>query len=216
MIGSRRHGAVNTYLHGNRYADTSIREYGGDRRKAPRQSFGLGVGLLCAAKILVSFAIRTQSAVFVDKAVRQMKASQGLAAKMKTISGGFAMSARLGEVDGFHVGQFSIDNGESIGVVPMVRPPPEPPPWVERSARVCESFPFSYYIFVSWILVNIYVVRFASLFENLACFYVVGSIWIYGARYGCVKPATWLAIRVALSGVIVSKSDHSVWRRSFW
>ncbi|CAH9095093.1 unnamed protein product [Cuscuta europaea] len=145
-----------------------------------------------------------------------MKASQGLATKMKIVSGGFAMSAGRGEVDGFCVGQILIDNGESIGVVPMVRPPPELPPWVERSARVRERFPFSYYFFVIWILVNIYVVRFASLFGNLAYFYVVGSIWIYGASDRCVNPATWLAIRVALSGMTVSKSNHRVYSRSFW
>ncbi|CAH9069990.1 unnamed protein product [Cuscuta epithymum] len=47
----------------------------------------------------------------------------------------------------------------------------------------------------------------------LSCFaslYVIGYGWIYGNKFGCVKPTTWLAIRVALSRVTVSKSHHRV------
>ncbi|CAH9140250.1 unnamed protein product [Cuscuta epithymum] len=91
-----------------------------------------------------------------------------------------------------------------------VRPPPEPPPWVVRGARVRESFPSNFYLFVIYFLVFIFVVGFDNLFEFLASLYVIGYGWIYGNRFGCVKPTTWLAIRVALSEVTVSKSHHRV------
>ncbi|CAH9130969.1 unnamed protein product [Cuscuta epithymum] len=97
-----------------------------------------------------------------------------------------------------------------------VRPPPEPPPWVVQSARVRESFPINFNLFVFCFLVFIFVVGFDSLFEFLASRYVIGYGWIYGNSFGCVKSTTWLAIRVALSGVTVSKSDHRVYSRSCW
>ncbi|CAH9144427.1 unnamed protein product [Cuscuta epithymum] len=36
-------------------------------------------------------------------------------------------------------------------VVPRIRPPPEPPPWVVRDAGVCESFLTSFHIFLSFV-----------------------------------------------------------------
>ncbi|CAH9138953.1 unnamed protein product, partial [Cuscuta epithymum] len=95
-------------------------------------------------------------------------------------------------------------------MVPVVRPPPEPPPWDVRGARVCECFSCSFYLFVICFLVSIFVVCFDSLFEFFVSLYVIGYGWIYGNMFGCVKPTTWLAIRVALSGVTVSKSHHRV------
>ncbi|CAH9084765.1 unnamed protein product, partial [Cuscuta epithymum] len=101
-------------------------------------------------------------------------------------------------------------------VVPRIRPPPEPPPWVVRDARVRESFPISFHSFVFWFLVIVYVVRFVILFGILALFYVIEYVWIYENMDGCVKPVTWLVIRVALSGVIVSKAHHRVYSRCCW
>ncbi|CAH9131801.1 unnamed protein product [Cuscuta epithymum] len=98
----------------------------------------------------------------------------------------------------------------SISMVPVVRPPPEPPPWDVRGARVRERFSCSFYLFVICFLVSTFVVGFDSLFEFFASLYFIGYGWIYGNRFGCVKPTTWLAIRVALSGVTVSKSQHRV------
>ncbi|CAH9092861.1 unnamed protein product [Cuscuta epithymum] len=60
-------------------------------------------------------------------------------------------------------------------IIEMVRPPPEPPPGSERGARVQDIYfsylavfmfrppPISFYYFVIWFLVIIYVVRFVSL-----------------------------------------------------
>ncbi|CAH9110670.1 unnamed protein product [Cuscuta epithymum] len=97
----------------------------------------------------------------------------------------------------------------SISMVPVVRPPPEPPPWDVRGARVRERFSCSFYLVVICFLVSTFV-GFDSLFEFVASLYVIGYGWIYGNRFGCVKPTTWLTIRVALSGVTVSKSHHRV------
>ncbi|CAH9090828.1 unnamed protein product [Cuscuta epithymum] len=101
-------------------------------------------------------------------------------------------------------------HGVSISLVPVVRPPPEPPPWDVRGARVRERFSCGFYLFVICFLVSTFVVDFDSLFEFFASLYVIGYGWIYGNRFGCVKPTTWLAIRVALSGVTVSKSHDRV------
>ncbi|CAH9102970.1 unnamed protein product [Cuscuta epithymum] len=91
-----------------------------------------------------------------------------------------------------------------------VRPPPEPAPWIVRGARVRESFPNNFYLFVNCFLVFIFVVGFDNLFEFLASLYVMGYGWIFENMFGCVKPTTWLVIRVDLSGVTVSKSYHRV------
>ncbi|CAH9111846.1 unnamed protein product [Cuscuta europaea] len=40
--------------------------------------------------------------------------------------------------------------------------------------------------------------------------YVIGYGWIYENSFYCVKPTTWLAFRVALSEVTVTKSHHRV------
>ncbi|CAH9099982.1 unnamed protein product [Cuscuta epithymum] len=101
-------------------------------------------------------------------------------------------------------------HGGSISMVPVVQPPPEPPPWDVRGARVCESFSCSFYLFVICFLVSTFVVGFVSLFKFFVSLYVIGYGWIYGNTFGCVKPTTWLAIRVSLSGVTVSKSHHRV------
>ncbi|CAH9110081.1 unnamed protein product [Cuscuta epithymum] len=101
-------------------------------------------------------------------------------------------------------------HGGSINMVPVVRPPPEPPPWDARCAKVRERFSCSFYLFVICFLASIFVVRFDSFFEFFASLYIIGYGWIYGNRFGCVKPTTWLAIRVALSGITVSKSHHRV------
>ncbi|CAH9094186.1 unnamed protein product [Cuscuta epithymum] len=102
-----------------------------------------------------------------------------MAAMKMTAGGGFATSAGRGELYGFRANQVTIDNGGSIRVVPRIRPPPEPPPWVVRDARVCENFPTSFHYFVIWFVVIVYVVRFVSLFENLALFYIIKHVWIY-------------------------------------
>ncbi|CAH9125033.1 unnamed protein product [Cuscuta epithymum] len=67
---------------------------------------------------------------------------------------------------------------------------------------ICLSFVF--------LCSSLFVVGFDNLFEFLASLYVIGYGWIYGNMFGYVKPTTWLAIRVALSGVIVSNSHHRV------
>ncbi|CAH9100820.1 unnamed protein product [Cuscuta europaea] len=115
-----------------------------------------------------------------------------------------------------------------LTIIAMVRPPPEPPPGDERGARVQDtrfaylvffmfrSPPISFYYFIICFLITVYIVRFASLFGNLASFYVIGYVWIYGNKDGCVKPAAWLAICVTLLGVTVSKSDHRVYSHSCW
>ncbi|CAH9140284.1 unnamed protein product, partial [Cuscuta epithymum] len=133
-----------------------------------------------------------------------------------TASGRFATSAGRGELYGFRASQMMIYYGGSFRVVRRIRPPPEPPSLVVRDARVCESFPISFHYFVILFLVIVYVVRFVSLFGNLALFYVIEHVWIYGNTFGCVKPITWLAIRVALSGVTVSNAHHRVYSRSCW
>ncbi|CAH9145754.1 unnamed protein product [Cuscuta epithymum] len=109
-----------------------------------------------------------------------------------------------------------------------VRSPPEPPPGVERGARVqdiyfdCLDFlmlcppPMRFYYFVIWILVTVFVAMCVSLFGILAFLHVISYVWIFGNRDGCVKPGTWLAIRVALSRVTVFKSHHRVYSRSCW
>ncbi|CAH9090289.1 unnamed protein product [Cuscuta europaea] len=100
-------------------------------------------------------------------------------------------------------------HGGSISMVPVVRPPPEPPPWDVRGARVRERFSCSFYLFVICFLASIFV-GFDSLFEFFVFLYVIGYGWIYGNSFACVKPTTWLAFRVALSGVTVTKSHHRI------
>ncbi|CAH9107299.1 unnamed protein product [Cuscuta epithymum] len=100
-----------------------------------------------------------------------------MTAMKMTASGGFATSAIQGELHGFRAGEMMIDNEGSIRVVPTIRPPPEPPPWVVRDARARESFPTSFHYFVIWFLV-----RFVSLFWNLALFDVIEHVWIW--KYG--------------------------------
>ncbi|CAH9111507.1 unnamed protein product, partial [Cuscuta epithymum] len=68
-------------------------------------------------------------------------------------------------------------HGGSISMVPVVRPPLEPPPWDVRDARVCESFSCSFYLFVICFLVSTFVVGFDSLFEFFASLYVIGYGW---------------------------------------
>ncbi|CAH9088078.1 unnamed protein product [Cuscuta europaea] len=80
------------------------------------------------------------------------------------------------ELHEIRIGQISIDNGGSIRVVPMIRPPPEPPPWVVRGARVRDSFRISYYYFVIWFLIIVLVVRSISLFGMLASFNFVKTL----------------------------------------
>ncbi|CAH9126240.1 unnamed protein product [Cuscuta epithymum] len=116
------------------------------------------------------------------------------------VRGDVATSAGRGVLHGLRVGQIAFNNGGSISMVPVIRPPPEPPPWVVRGARVRESFSSNFYLFVICFRVSIYVVGFDSLFEFLFSLYVIGYGWIYGNRFGCAKPNTWLAICVALSG----------------
>ncbi|CAH9125615.1 unnamed protein product [Cuscuta epithymum] len=93
-----------------------------------------------------------------------------------TASGGLAKSTGRGELCGFQAGQM-IDNGGSIIMVPRIRTPPEPPSWVVRGDRIRESFPISYYVFVNWILVIVYVVRFVSLFGISALFMSLMSMF---------------------------------------
>ncbi|CAH9104832.1 unnamed protein product [Cuscuta epithymum] len=81
-------------------------------------------------------------------------------------------------------------HGGSISMVPVVRPPPEPPPWDVQGARVRESFSCSFYLFVICFLMSFFVVGFDSLFELFASLYVSGYGWIYVNRFGCVKPTT--------------------------
>ncbi|CAH9068426.1 unnamed protein product [Cuscuta europaea] len=102
-------------------------------------------------------------------------------------------------------------------IIAKVRPPPEPPPWVVRCARVCESFPINFYYFVIWFLATVYVGRFVNLFGILAFFMSLGIFGSMGTEtvVSTVKPGAWLAIHVALSGVTVSKSDHRVYNRSY-
>ncbi|CAH9133528.1 unnamed protein product [Cuscuta epithymum] len=117
---------------------------------------------------------------------------------------------------------------EAINRATKVRPPPESPPGIARGVRV-QDFYFAYlvflmfcppsmrlYYFVIWFLATVYVVRCVSLFGILAFVQVIGYVWIFGDRDGCAKPVTWLAIRVALSGVTVSESHHRVYGHSRW
>ncbi|CAH9100010.1 unnamed protein product [Cuscuta epithymum] len=101
-------------------------------------------------------------------------------------------------------------HGGSFSMVPVLRPPPEPPPWDVRGVRVRERFPSNFYLFVICFLVSIFAFGFDCLFEFFASVYVIGYGWIYENRFGCVKPTTSLAIHVALSGVTISKSHHRV------
>ncbi|CAH9069257.1 unnamed protein product [Cuscuta epithymum] len=101
-------------------------------------------------------------------------------------------------------------HGGSISMVPVVRHALEPPPWDVQGVRVRESFSCSFYLFVICFLVSFCVVGFDSCLSFFAAVYAIGYGWIYENRFGCVKPTTWLAIRVALSGVTVSKSHHKV------
>ncbi|CAH9103113.1 unnamed protein product [Cuscuta europaea] len=103
-------------------------------------------------------------------------------------SGGFATSARRGEVHGFRAGQMTIDNGGSIRMVPRSRPPPEPPPWVVRGVRVCGSFPISYFYSVIWLLVIVYVVRFVSLLGNSAFFMSLSMFGSIGTGMAMSSP----------------------------
>ncbi|CAH9071570.1 unnamed protein product, partial [Cuscuta epithymum] len=64
-----------------------------------------------------------------------MKVVHGWAAEKKTISRGLAIRGERGGMNGLRVFQILIVNRESIGVVPMVRPPPEPPTRVDLWRR---------------------------------------------------------------------------------
>ncbi|CAH9135008.1 unnamed protein product [Cuscuta epithymum] len=78
-----------------------------------------------------------------------------------------------------------------------IRPPPEPPPGIERGARVQDSY-FAYLVFLMlclppmsfflWILVTVYVARFASLFGFLAFFVSLGMFGSMGIRVAVSSP----------------------------
>ncbi|CAH9137788.1 unnamed protein product [Cuscuta epithymum] len=137
-----------------------------------------------------------------------MEDSHGLATKKETISGGLAMRARRGGMVGVRVFQILVINGESIGVVPILRPPPEPPPWFEQNARVRESFPFSYYFFAIWSRVYVKIVSFGFCFvwicKTLAL--GLGNERSTVIIIGCMLPNLGLASYIALPKVINSES----------
>ncbi|CAH9057444.1 unnamed protein product [Cuscuta epithymum] len=64
-----------------------------------------------------------------------MKVVHGWAAEKKTISCGLAKRGGHGGMNRLRVFQILIVNGESIVVVQIVRPPPEPPPRVDLWRR---------------------------------------------------------------------------------
>ncbi|CAH9057506.1 unnamed protein product [Cuscuta epithymum] len=91
-----------------------------------------------------------------------------MAAMKMTASDRFATNAGREELHRFRPDQMTTDSGGSIRVVLRIQLPPEPPSWVVRGDRVRECFPISYYYFVIWLLVIIYVVKFVSLFGSSA------------------------------------------------
>ncbi|CAH9115510.1 unnamed protein product [Cuscuta epithymum] len=84
-----------------------------------------------------------------------------------------------------------------------VRPPLEPPPGIERGARIQDIYfaylvffmlcppPMSFYHFVLWILVIVYVARFVNLLGFLAFFMSLGMFGSMG---------TWMAVSSPIHG----------------
>ncbi|CAH9117890.1 unnamed protein product [Cuscuta epithymum] len=143
-----------------------------------------------------------RSGIYFGEAGRRMEASNSWTAEEKTTSGSFAMTARQGGMNGPRVFQILIVNGESIGVVPMVRPPPEPPPRADR-----RDLEFDYLSFLHF---NFQVKTFVFCCYFILCCKTL-ALGLENERstviiIGYMLPNLGLASYIALSKVINSES----------
>ncbi|CAH9127400.1 unnamed protein product [Cuscuta epithymum] len=146
---------------------------------------------------------RMRSVIRFSEAGRQMEASNSWATKDKAAGGNFAIRAGQGGMKGLRVFQILIVNGESIGVVPMVRPPSEPPPRVDR-----RDLEFAYLSFLHF---NFQVKTFV-----LCCYFILCcktlALGLGNERstviiIGCMLPNLGLVSYIDLPKVINSESQ---------
>ncbi|CAH9097009.1 unnamed protein product [Cuscuta epithymum] len=153
---------------------------------------------LCCVRRRPSFRMR--SVICFGEAGRQMEASNSWATEEKTTS--FAMRTGQGGMNGLRVFNILIVNGESIGVVPMVWPPQEPPPRVDR-----RNLEFAYLSFLHF---NFQVKTFVFCCYFILCCRTL-ALGLGNERstviiIGCMLPNLGLASYIALSKVINSES----------